>query len=100
MTYILTARSTQQFVKEGHLRWDSLGEYLATAVALEHMGTVSVSASDKGSNLCHDFYLAVMSSARVQNIDILSKLSFLQYALLSLPAMRLVAYLDKHDDNF
>ena len=25
----------QQFVAEGHLRWDSLGEYLAMAVALE-----------------------------------------------------------------
>lgn len=27
-----------QFLKEGHLRWDSLGEYLAVAVAFEHMG--------------------------------------------------------------
>jgi isocitrate dehydrogenase len=30
-------KHVQQFVKEGHLRWDSLGEYLAMAVALEHM---------------------------------------------------------------
>merc|ERR1719265_711124 len=28
-------KHVQQFVKEGHLRWDSLGEYLAMAVALE-----------------------------------------------------------------
>merc|ERR1712080_35472 len=28
----------QQFVKEVHLRWDSLGEYLATAAAFEHLG--------------------------------------------------------------
>lgn len=28
----------QQFVKEGHLRWDSLGEFLALAVSLEHLG--------------------------------------------------------------
>lgn len=28
-------KHVQQFVKEGHLRWDSLGEYLALAVALE-----------------------------------------------------------------
>jgi len=28
-------KHVQQFVEEGHLRWDSLGEYLATAVALE-----------------------------------------------------------------
>lgn len=26
----------QQFLKEGHLRWDSLGEFLALAVSLEH----------------------------------------------------------------
>jgi isocitrate dehydrogenase len=31
-------KHVQQFVKEGHLRWDSLGEYLATAVAFEHLG--------------------------------------------------------------
>jgi isocitrate dehydrogenase len=31
-------KHVQQFVKEGHLRWDSLGEYLAIAVSLEHMG--------------------------------------------------------------
>ena len=28
----------QQFLKEGHLRWDSLGEYLALAVAFEDLG--------------------------------------------------------------
>ena len=28
-------KHVQQFVEEGHLRWDSLGEYLAMAVALE-----------------------------------------------------------------
>jgi len=28
-------KHVQQFVKEGHLRWDSLGEYLALAVSLE-----------------------------------------------------------------
>lgn len=30
-------KHVQQFVKEGHLRWDSLGEYLAIAVAFERM---------------------------------------------------------------
>lgn len=34
-------KHVQQFVQEGHLRWDSLGEYLATAVAFEKLGTVS-----------------------------------------------------------
>ena len=28
----------QQFLDEGHLRWDSLGEFLALAVSLEHLG--------------------------------------------------------------
>ena len=28
-------KHVQQFVKEGHLRWDSLGEYLATAISFQ-----------------------------------------------------------------
>ncbi len=35
----------QQFLKEGHLRWDSLGEFLALAVSLEH--TAENSGNDK-----------------------------------------------------
>jgi len=31
-------KHVQQFIKEGHLRWDSLGEYLAIAVALTNLG--------------------------------------------------------------
>lgn len=31
-------KHVQQFVGEGHLRWDSLGEFLALAVALEELG--------------------------------------------------------------
>eukprot|EP00533_Pseudo-nitzschia_delicatissima_P003503 CAMPEP_0116090682 /NCGR_PEP_ID=MMETSP0327-20121206/7101_1 /TAXON_ID=44447 /ORGANISM="Pseudo-nitzschia delicatissima, Strain B596" /LENGTH=795 /DNA_ID=CAMNT_0003581981 /DNA_START=119 /DNA_END=2506 /DNA_ORIENTATION=+ len=34
-------KHVQQFVKEGHLRWDSLGEYLALAVAFEQLGTTT-----------------------------------------------------------
>jgi len=30
-------KHVQQFVKEGHLRWDSLGEFLALEVSLEHL---------------------------------------------------------------
>jgi len=30
-------KHVQQFVAEGHLRWDSLGEFLALAVSLEHL---------------------------------------------------------------
>jgi isocitrate dehydrogenase len=31
-------KHVQQFVAEGHLRWDSLGEFLALAVSLGHLG--------------------------------------------------------------
>ncbi|MEO0350538.1 MAG: NADP-dependent isocitrate dehydrogenase [Cyanobacteria bacterium P01_A01_bin.15] len=31
-------KHVQQFVREGHLRWDSLGEFLALAVTLEELG--------------------------------------------------------------
>ncbi|TPN82079.1 NADP-dependent isocitrate dehydrogenase [Aquimarina algicola] len=34
-------KHVQQFNKEGHLRWDSLGEFLALAVSLEHLGEVN-----------------------------------------------------------
>jgi len=30
-------KHVQQFIEEGHLRWDSLGEFLALAVSLEHL---------------------------------------------------------------
>jgi len=32
-------KHVQQFVKEGHLRWDSLGEYLATAIGFQELST-------------------------------------------------------------
>ena len=33
-------KHVQQFVKENYLRWDSLGEFLALGVSLEHLATV------------------------------------------------------------
>ncbi len=33
-------KHVDQFLEEGHLRWDSLGEFLALAVSLEYLGTV------------------------------------------------------------
>ncbi|NBB79064.1 MAG: NADP-dependent isocitrate dehydrogenase [Verrucomicrobia bacterium] len=33
-------KHVQQFVKENHLRWDSLGEFLALGVSLEHLADV------------------------------------------------------------
>jgi len=34
-------KHVQQFTKEGHLRWDSLGEFLATAASFEHLADVN-----------------------------------------------------------
>ena len=34
-------KHVQQFVKENYLRWDSLGEFLALAVSLEHLSEVA-----------------------------------------------------------
>ena len=34
-------KHVQQFVEENHLRWDSLGEFLALAVSLEHFSEVA-----------------------------------------------------------
>jgi len=34
-------KHVQQFVEENHLRWDSLGEFLAVAVSLEHFADVA-----------------------------------------------------------
>lgn len=34
-------KHVQQFVEEGHLRWDSLGEFLALAESLDHFGSVT-----------------------------------------------------------
>jgi isocitrate dehydrogenase len=40
-------KHVQQFVQEGHLRWDSLGEFLALAESLDHYGTVTGNAKAK-----------------------------------------------------
>jgi len=40
-------KHVQQFVKEGHLRWDSLGEYLALAVSLEDLANMTKSPKTK-----------------------------------------------------
>ncbi len=34
-------KHVKQFIEEGHLRWDSLGEYLALAESLDHFATVT-----------------------------------------------------------
>jgi len=40
-------KHVQQFEQEGHLRWDSLGEFLALAVSLEHIADVDNNAKAK-----------------------------------------------------
>jgi len=40
-------KHVQQFVAEGHLRWDSLGEFLALAESLEHLGNASGNSKAK-----------------------------------------------------
>ena len=37
-------KHVQQFLEENHLRWDSLGEFLALAVSLEHFGQTNDNA--------------------------------------------------------
>jgi isocitrate dehydrogenase len=40
-------KHVQQFEEEGHLRWDSLGEFLALAESLDHMGRAAGNAKAK-----------------------------------------------------
>ena len=39
------SKHVEQFLKEGHLRWDSLGEYLATAIGFQELGARTNSAN-------------------------------------------------------
>jgi isocitrate dehydrogenase len=40
-------KHVQQFSKENHLRWDSLGEFLALAVSLDHYGNTNDNSKAK-----------------------------------------------------
>jgi isocitrate dehydrogenase len=40
-------KHVQQFLKENHLRWDSLGEFLALAASLEHLALTTENATAK-----------------------------------------------------
>src|SRR5499426_1720024 len=40
-------KHVEQFLEEGHLRWDSLGEFLALAESLDHMGRATGNARAK-----------------------------------------------------
>jgi isocitrate dehydrogenase len=68
-------KHVQQFVTEGHLRWDSLGEFLALAVALEDVGQKTNNADalllattlDRAS--CEYLDQGKSPSAKVQELD-------------------------------
>ncbi len=68
-------KHVQQFIAEGHLRWDSLGEFLALAVALEDVGQKTnnadalllATALDQAS--CQYLDQGKSPSAKVQELD-------------------------------
>merc|ERR1711941_56833 len=68
-------KHVQQFVEEGHLRWDSLGEFLALAVSLEEIGVKTgspkVAALAAGLNAANDRFLEANKnpSRKVKEID-------------------------------
>ncbi len=68
-------KHVQQFVSEGHLRWDSLGEFLALAVALEDLGTKTQNQDAlilaEALNQANSDYLenAKSPSAKVNQLD-------------------------------
>jgi isocitrate dehydrogenase len=47
-------KHVQQFEKENHLRWDSLGEFLALAVSLDHLGTSNKNDKARIMGACLD----------------------------------------------
>jgi isocitrate dehydrogenase len=68
-------KHVQQFVKEGHLRWDSLGEYLALAVSLEDLagksgkGRARVLADGLNQAIGHVLENRKSPSRRVHELD-------------------------------
>lgn len=68
-------KHVQQFLTEGHLRWDSLGEFLALAVALEELGQRTSNENaltlSKTLNQANSHYLenAKSPSRKVNELD-------------------------------
>ncbi|SDG74582.1 NADP-dependent isocitrate dehydrogenase [Psychroflexus sediminis] len=68
-------KHVQQFVKEGHLRWDSLGEFLALAVSIEDIADKTsnnkAKVVAKALNLANSHYLKndKSPSRKVNEID-------------------------------
>merc|ERR1712106_1044299 len=68
-------KHVEQFQKEGHLRWDSLGEFLALAVSLEEIGVKTkskpVAALAYALNTANEKFLDATKnpSRKVKEID-------------------------------
>lgn len=68
-------KHVQQFVQEGHLRWDSLGEFLALAVSLEELagksGNSKIAVIAKGLDAANGKYLSANKSPsrKVNQLD-------------------------------
>ena len=45
-------KHVQQLIEENHLRWDSLGEFLALEVSLEHLGKISENSNALALSKC------------------------------------------------
>ncbi len=57
-------KHVQQFIEEGHLRWDSLGEFLALSVSLEHLAKMY---DNKGAKVLADTLDAATSKLLEEN---------------------------------
>jgi isocitrate dehydrogenase len=68
-------KHVQQFLEEGHLRWDSLGEFLALAESLEHMGNTTgnekakIFAKTLGQATCKFLECNKSPSRKVNELD-------------------------------
>lgn len=68
-------KHVQQFVEEGHLRWDSLGEFLALAVSLEELaaksGNSKIGVIAKALDVANGKYLSANKSPsrKVNELD-------------------------------
>ena len=68
-------KHVEQFTEEGHLRWDSLGEFLALCVSFEHIGarynmpaaTLLAKTLDEATNKC--LFSNKVPSRKVREID-------------------------------
>ncbi len=71
-------KHVQQFEKENHLRWDSLGEFLALGVSLEHLANVF---DNRGSHFYLALYWAEALAAQDKDADLKIRFAKLAEAL-------------------